>query len=140
VEVAGGGSSATSQNSREMRQSEEEKMRGGAASGADALHYVAETRGEENVGAGAALAVAAEREEFGSDDFGGGDEPDGWAPPVSRQREREGEPAGPRGFGPKWPKRGRGREIPFYFSNKFSIHFPNGFLINLTFVFKTLIT
>ena len=88
MEVAGGGSSATSQNSREMRQSEEEKMRGGAASGADALHYVAETRGEENVGAGAALAVAAEREEFGSDGFGGGDEPDGWAPPVSRQRER----------------------------------------------------
>jgi len=37
--------------------------------------------------------------------FGEGDEPDEWAPPVSRQRERggrEGEPAGP------WPRKGRG--------------------------------
>ena len=35
--------------------------------------------------------------------FGGRDEPDGWAPLVSRQRERggrEGEPAGP------WPRKG----------------------------------
>jgi len=39
-----------------MRESEEEKMRGGeAASDAGALHYIAETRGEENVGVGGRL-------------------------------------------------------------------------------------
>ena len=30
------------------------------------------------------------RERYSGRRFGGGDEPDGWAPPVSREREREG--------------------------------------------------
>ena len=100
----------------------------------------ARSRGVDRGGAGAACAVFnREREEIGWAVLGKEMNLTG-GPHPSAAREREGEPAGPRGFGPKWPKRGRGREIPFYFSNKFSIHFPNGFLINLTFVFKTLIT
>ena len=73
------------------------------------------------------MAVAAEREEFGSDGFGGGDEPDGWAPPVSRQRGRGGrgkigwakpkEEKGARGgvAGPQGRKEEGGKEIPFPF-------------------------
>jgi hypothetical protein len=60
------------------------------------------------------LAVAAEREEFGSDGFGGGDEPDGWAPPVSRQRERGG--AGwAAGFWAKMAEKRKGKRNPFLF-------------------------
>jgi len=63
----------------------------------------ARSRGEDRGRGGAASAVSG-REEIEAT-VGEGDEPDGWAPPVSRQRERggrEGEPAGP------GPRRGRG--------------------------------
>jgi len=58
----------------------------------------------------------------------------GWAWPKRKGRGRGG-------FGPKGRKGKReGGEIPFPFSNKFSMHFSIGFLIKLTVVFKTLIT
>ena len=94
-----------------------------------------EARGKEGiVGAGALAWVVSNREREtrgrGRLEEGGG--PDGWAPPVSRQRERGGREGsqlgqaqeggrGMRCFGPKWPKRGKERKVsPFYFPNKFS--------------------
>jgi len=93
-----------------------------------------EARGKEGiVGTGALAWVVSNREREtrgrGRLEEGGG--PDGWAPPVSRQRERGGREGsqlgqaqeggrGMRCFGPKWPKRGKERKVsPFYFPNKF---------------------
>ena len=56
----------------------------------------------------------------------------GWAGP--RRGAGEGEMLGLQA------EKGKGKEKFLFFSNNFSMHFPNGFLISLTFVFKTLIT
>ena len=115
----------------------------------------AKARGEEweNVEAEASAWAVPGREREAGRRFGGEEGRDGWAPPVSRERERgKGEPAswawpkrkkgGRGGFGPKGRIEGRGeRKIPFSFFKRIFNAFSNWiFLFKLTFVFKTLIT
>jgi len=90
-------------NREEQRQGEKKMGRGEKARAWGAIQLEAEARGGENVGAGASAWAVSNRGRGSGWRFGGMDEPDGWAPPVSRQRERrgmEGEAAG------LWPRKG----------------------------------
>jgi len=63
---------------------------GGVLGCAGALHFKPIRGGEgEIVGAGCGFVGSAEREREAGRRFGGEEGPDGWAPPISRQRERE---------------------------------------------------
>jgi len=89
--------------------------------GSQPTTYPGAGRGE--LGSGLRLGRSAERERDSGATVGEGDEPDGWAPPVSRQRGRGGRgeigwaaaQEGARGLGQNGRKEGRGREKAFSF-------------------------
>ena len=76
-------SSATSQSSRELRDSEEEKMRGGAVQRGFGPLQPERRERERGCGRGGVRLDGSRERERSRAAVGGGDEPDGWAPPIN---------------------------------------------------------